>query len=125
MSLGRGPAGWEREVSGAEVTPPEDAGPGGLAWVGTGDLLRVVQLWRGLPPGVVMGVPARSWAKGPKTRMPTAAGPLVRLFAQVQRVMGTDANIREPTQNLFSCWVLQRLRSFTELRIFFKMSDEG
>lgn len=51
--------------------------------------------------------------------MPTAVGPLVGLFAQVQRVTGTDANIREPTQNLFLCRVLQGLRNFIELRIFF------
>ena len=74
----------------------------------------------GLHPGVVVeGGAAHAWAGGPRTKVPTAVGPLVGLFAQVQRVTGTDANIREPTQNLFFCWVLQGLRNFIELRIFF------
>ena len=41
-----GQRGGRERFQKAEMTPSEDTGTGGLTWAGTGDLLRVVQLWR-------------------------------------------------------------------------------
>lgn len=66
-----GQRGWERLR--AEVTPPEDAGTGGLAWVGTGDLVRVVQPLRGLP--LVLSWGSLHCNKGPKPGCPLQRAP--------------------------------------------------